>query len=501
MSPKEKVVKLQSLGTHKPNYGFVKALVEKIFCYHPSKSCLYRGTNQVFDGNDQVNSLIYRKFCSGFIPINIEADIVKRARQHFATNDSNIKILTDIRHFGGPTTLIDFSRDLMVALFFACNGNYNCDGQLITLRKKEIPTRNNIGFLGPTHSVSIIEPAITDRNEKRVQSQKSIFVHAPNGFIPDNHWDTHPIPKHEKVNCLSFLKQLLDIDEKYIFNDFHGFLDNFDKKIPALDMFYSGLKYSMERKHHESISCYTKSIKMYPVDSNAYMNRGNEKVRVKEFEDARNDYDIANSLNPNDTSLFINRGNMKSDNGDYKGAIYDYDIALKLKDDNPHAYNCRGYVKVDLGDREGAITDYSCAIELANIRSAYYRNSSRAKEINGDTEEAKTDRDLAIELDEECVTYYINRAYSKEHIGKTEGAIEDFNIVTELGKYCIMYYRGRGCEKKSIGDTDGSKTFYDRANDLNRLILLVIKNRLHAKGKAGNSAKAMNEYDHVRDLK
>ena len=65
----------------------------------------------------------------------MEKNIVEKARTLFPPSTSNIEILTDLRHYGGDVTLIDFSYNLYVALFFACNGNFDRDGELVVALK------------------------------------------------------------------------------------------------------------------------------------------------------------------------------------------------------------------------------------------------------------------------------------------------------------------------------------------------------------------------------
>ena len=109
---------------------------------------VFRGENNIYAN---VSSSIFRKYSklfsksNDFIPLDVEKEIVEKARiLHFSENVPVDEILTDIRHFGGDTTLIDFSRSLLIALFFGCNGRFDDDGRVIVVPTKRIPNKFNV---------------------------------------------------------------------------------------------------------------------------------------------------------------------------------------------------------------------------------------------------------------------------------------------------------------------------------------------------------------------
>ena len=54
--------------------------------------------------------------------------------------------MTDLRHYNGRVNLIDFTRDLYIALFFACDGASERDGQLIFLKTDGLKTLSDIKY-------------------------------------------------------------------------------------------------------------------------------------------------------------------------------------------------------------------------------------------------------------------------------------------------------------------------------------------------------------------
>lgn len=64
--------------------------------------------------------------------VNILRDMIKTAKRHFPDKYqeemSDLDILADIQHNGGATCLVDFSKNVLTALWFACNADTDADG-------------------------------------------------------------------------------------------------------------------------------------------------------------------------------------------------------------------------------------------------------------------------------------------------------------------------------------------------------------------------------------
>ena len=95
---------------------------------------IYRGEHHVYD---KVSSTLYRQ-CrqtdeEGLGTEAIQEEILKQAKTHapeMADIDMDETILAELRHNGGETNLIDFTKDYLVALFFACDGAPHKAGQV-----------------------------------------------------------------------------------------------------------------------------------------------------------------------------------------------------------------------------------------------------------------------------------------------------------------------------------------------------------------------------------
>ena len=150
----------------------------------------------------------------------MEKDIVEKAKRLFPPGTSNIAMLTDLRHYGGNVTLIDFSRSLYVALFFACNGNFDRDGELVALKADTFDRIDDIDYSAKEPQIAIIEPVETQTSKARTTAQKSIFVVAPAGYIGKCNIVT--IEKAHKKNILEYLSNSHKINIGTIYNDLIG---------------------------------------------------------------------------------------------------------------------------------------------------------------------------------------------------------------------------------------------------------------------------------------
>ena len=268
-----------------------KAFIDKILKKCEGKNFIFRGTSETFsNGSDGVSSQIYRKhteknknteytFHGHFNPIDIEKVIVERAKRLFPENTSTIEILTELRHFGGKTTLIDFSKSFYAALFFVCTGELEKNGEsiigeLILLDTDKIP-RGEINYKNDDKKEKIVEPALTQITQRRVLAQSSIFVHAPKGYIDEKFLSIESVPVHLKNSILYILDKYHNIKTNTIYNDLIGFIADEENFESAEAEFYKGLSFYERKKYPEAVNCYDKAIRLNRDFAEAYYNRGN----------------------------------------------------------------------------------------------------------------------------------------------------------------------------------------------------------------------------------
>lgn len=163
-------------------------------------------------------------------------------------------------------------------------------------------------------------------------------------------------------------------------------------EIKAIAFDYNGLTKSEEReKFDEAILDHTKAVELYPNFADAYYNRGNAKLWLKDFEGAILDYDKAIELDPNLAHAYTNRGLARIEKGCLEEALADYDKAIKLDPSAASTYNNRAIAKYEEGCLEEAIADFDKAIKLNPKNANAYYNRGIVKEQKNDLRGAKKD--------------------------------------------------------------------------------------------------------------
>jgi tetratricopeptide (TPR) repeat protein len=146
--------------------------------------------------------------------------------------------------------------------------------------------------------------------------------------------------------------------------------------------------------------------------ANVLNSRGLAQETVKNFAQAKADYNKAIEINPEYANAYNNRGNIKAEQADYKGAIQDYSRAIELNEQFVEAYCNRGIARENLGNHSEAVEDF----------------------------------DRAIALNSDYIDGYLRRGILKQDLGDYAGAIKDFDRVIEIepeSKDRIIGYKER----------------------------------------------------------
>ena len=380
---------------------------------------IFRGENKIYP---KVSSNLYRRYYELIKSIKntsygknvspvleIEKDIVDRAKYHIRPDAPNIEVLTELQHHGGKTALIDFTRNLYIALFFACNGNFEEDGRIILFTELETSGQPNIDYEAGNEYAIVLPTG----KSPRVVFQSSIFVHAAKGYLEEDKYETITIEKELKKPFLDYLRRYHDIEAKTIYNDIQGFIQNQGDYPDAEENLFLGIIYHAAKQIDDAIKYYDKAIKLNPLFAEAFYNRGLAKSDLSDEEEAIKDYDKAIELNPQYAKAYNNRGVAKSNLGDKEEAIKDYDKAIELNPKYAKAYNNRGLAKSNLGDKEEAIKDYDKAIELNPKYAEAYNNRGDANHSLERFEQAIRDYDEALRLNPGLLAAAINRGVVK----------------------------------------------------------------------------------------
>ena len=386
----------------------------------------YRGEpahHQEAPYNGRVTSGLYRQYidieAEHFDVAVVQADILRAAHEYTPHKMENFEILATLQHFGDKTNLIDFTTDYLVALFFACDGEIKQPGRVILLQRE------------PEVDPKPYEVKKPPRTIRHAETQKSIFVKAPKGFVePDRIVD---IPTHLKSALLDYLRNHHDISTKTIYNDLQGFIENRGLHKNAYTEFYKGAtaqkraasaKTESERQkwYDAAITHYAAAIDLNPEDARAYTNRGDAYMNKSDFGAAIEDFNKAIDLNSEDAAVYSNRGVAYHYTGDFGAAIADFNKAIDLNPEDAAVYSNRGVAYHYTGDFGAAIEDFNKAIDLNPEDAVVYNNRGETWLHLKEWQKAKADLTTAKDMGYDIIASYQNDYKS----------VEDFEAKNEV---------------------------------------------------------------------
>ena len=191
---------------------------------------------------------------------------------------SDLEILAKLQHFGAATGLLDFTRNRIIALWFACQSDKH-DGKVFIINTTS-PSRDfvNITYeetkekitkiLLPKRPPFIWDPTVLDELKARILRQHSLFVIETCPPINPNIISFVKITKEDKKDVLKEIKEKFDIDRISIFKDFYGFttVNQSDSDIPLFDSstnyFELGNIAYQKKEHNEAIRYYSRAISL-----------------------------------------------------------------------------------------------------------------------------------------------------------------------------------------------------------------------------------------------
>lgn len=168
---------------------------------------------------------------------------IERARR-YAPHLSHVDVLTSLQHLGGKTNLIDFTRDLNIALFFGSYLSPDKDGRVILMEEPPV-RRDDREVFAPYKLVPRGNPAsMTD-------VQKSVWVEPRRGYIDDEGVTIIEIPSALKPEILSHLEVVYGVEASTVYNDLSGFIRDQDQILDHEAEWHAGVR-ACEAGQYES---------------------------------------------------------------------------------------------------------------------------------------------------------------------------------------------------------------------------------------------------------
>ena len=364
-------------------------------------------------------SVIEASYFSQMHLVYHRAVLLNLARNYGFGNDyghkiSDLQLLEKLQHFGAATGLLDFTRDPLVALWFACERDH-CDGnvfmldltdranfQQITMREDSLSAEEIFTSPDGHRKQLYFEATIQGETAPRVLHQRSISV-IGRPLISDGVVDSVKIKASEKAQIREELEGLLDLGKPEPSADIRRFSAENGAIFPLPQVSdpdfcrLQGNQCFQRGEFQNAISNYDKCIDLVPGFSPPYIVRGNAKAETGDFGSAIEDFDLAiqnwegsfSNCAEGNTSIFskhyyfwaiyFNRGNAKAELNDLSGALEDYNEAVRLCQETDMrdslVYYNRANANALLHNSEDAISDYDRAINLGNSFARYNKGN------------------------------------------------------------------------------------------------------------------------------
>ena len=312
---------------------------------------IYRGEAQC---HPEVCSGLYRDYAGCGIEnpdfVGSQEVSLKKLKEHVRkygedTKTAEAENLAQLQHYGARTNLIDFTRDYAIALYFACEKKFDKNGRIIFLKNPEDTDHSaDSGY-------KVIEVSAVIA---RIESQKSIFVESPTGFIEPN--DIVCIPSDLKKPMLTYLKKSHDISHESIYADIHGFIESENSKTYYLEFYKAKQKKDEQLKNPEKVRNFSEALHHYeqalqlkPCFIEVYSELGQIYCLIEDYDSSLENYTKAIKLDPNDAEFYSDRAKVYEDKGEYERAVYDYDEAINRNEEMPTFYydRCRSLINLE----------------------------------------------------------------------------------------------------------------------------------------------------------
>lgn len=191
--------------------------------------------------------------------INALENMLINARKHYPEKYPkemrDLDVLADIQHNGGATCLVDFSKNLLTALWFACNGEFQNDGFIYCYDiMRDMIINDSLTYIRPedekspirlllmqTYKETNISSDVISRfclwqptpKNSRISRQDSVFLFGIEKFhVKSHNVKVIRIPAEDKQKILLALKGLFNISSNNIYNDHVGFAAMNNKSLP-----------------------------------------------------------------------------------------------------------------------------------------------------------------------------------------------------------------------------------------------------------------------------
>ena len=185
--------------------------------------------------------------------------MIKKAKNmypnKYTAEMSDLDVLADIQHYGGATCLVDFSKNILTSIWFACSTDPESNGFLycynvtedmiyndaLTQVREEDENRNIHELLAQTYKETNVCSDVDTRfclwepskKNNRIFRQDSVFLFGIEPFKVEEHAiSVIGIKAEWKQKILAAMKSIFNISGSTVYSDYVGFASNANKKRP-----------------------------------------------------------------------------------------------------------------------------------------------------------------------------------------------------------------------------------------------------------------------------
>jgi TonB family protein len=169
-----------------------------------------------------------------------------------------------------------------------------------------------------------------------------------------------------------------------------------------------------------------------PKTPEAFLRRGNEYARLRNYALAIQDASAALALKPDWVPALRLRAHAAYELKDYESAVRNYTTVLRQYPDWPQVYDQRGLAYSYSGRHDLGSPDCTQAIKLDPYVATPYNNRGWAYLVTGDVQRAIQDLDHAIELSPEFTRAHENRAKASDKQNDLQSELVDLEDVIRL---------------------------------------------------------------------
>ena len=210
----------------------------------------------------------------------VAGSFIEGQTKNLLSKETNLGIL---QHLGYPTPYLDFTKDYLVSLFFACNDLPDEDGRIIMLGND-----GNYKF----HDMVRAEFPVA---KERAVAQKSVMLEKLELKKIEDNYIEYRIPYDLKRKILKYLENR-KINSTTLFPDSW----NAEKEYKPYKKFYEGVRAEIEGEAVNAVDLYTATIDLNPDFIHAYKRRA--RILYHKFDLRQAQWDIEKTFDLEEAS-------------------------------------------------------------------------------------------------------------------------------------------------------------------------------------------------------